>query len=77
MADLTADHTVRHLDLAGYVIMKKPPARSAGDSRSSFLAVRLRRKKESINRGAARAHAKAVAPSGKRLILKFHSVTTQ
>jgi hypothetical protein len=26
MADLTADHIVRHLDLAGYVIMKKPPA---------------------------------------------------
>jgi hypothetical protein len=26
MADLTADHIVLHLDLAGYVIMKKPPA---------------------------------------------------
>jgi hypothetical protein len=24
MADLTADHIVRHLDRAGYVIMKKP-----------------------------------------------------
>src|SRR5271154_5129921 len=26
MADLTADHIVRHLGLAGDVIMKKPPA---------------------------------------------------
>ena len=32
MADLTADHIVRHLDLAGCVIMKKPPAHSAGDN---------------------------------------------
>ena len=30
MADLTADHIVRHLDLAGYVIMKKPPGPGTG-----------------------------------------------
>jgi hypothetical protein len=32
MADLTADYMVRHLDLAGYVIMKKPPALGGGDN---------------------------------------------
>jgi hypothetical protein len=29
MADITADHTVRHLDRSGFVIMKKPPAAGA------------------------------------------------
>jgi hypothetical protein len=32
MADLTADHIVRHLDNSGYVVMKKPPAPGAGDN---------------------------------------------
>jgi hypothetical protein len=32
MADLTADHLVRCLDNAGYVIMKKPPALGGGDN---------------------------------------------
>jgi hypothetical protein len=32
MADLTADHIVRHLDLAGYVVMKKPRALGGGDN---------------------------------------------
>jgi hypothetical protein len=30
MANLTADHIVRYLEKAGYVIMKKPPAVGAG-----------------------------------------------
>ncbi|HEY3620924.1 MAG TPA: hypothetical protein VGL12_00720 [Roseiarcus sp.] len=32
MADLTADHIVRYLDNAGYVVIKKPPAPGGGDS---------------------------------------------
>jgi hypothetical protein len=32
MADLTADHIVRYLDNAGYVVMKKPPALGAGSN---------------------------------------------
>ncbi len=30
MANLTADHIVRHLERCGYVVMKKPPAVGAG-----------------------------------------------
>jgi hypothetical protein len=32
MADLNADHIVRYLDNAGYVVMKKVPAPGGGDS---------------------------------------------
>jgi hypothetical protein len=32
MADITADHIVRHLDNSGFVIMKRPPAPGAGDN---------------------------------------------
>jgi hypothetical protein len=32
MADITADHIVRHLDNSGFVIMKKPPAGGAGSN---------------------------------------------
>jgi hypothetical protein len=32
MADITADHIVRHLDNSGFVIMKKPPALAGGDN---------------------------------------------
>ena len=32
MADITADHIIRHLDNSGYVIMKKPPAPGGGDN---------------------------------------------
>jgi hypothetical protein len=32
MADITADHIVRHLDNSGFVIMKKPPALGGGDN---------------------------------------------
>jgi hypothetical protein len=32
MADITADHIVRHLEISGYVVMKKPPALGAGSN---------------------------------------------
>ncbi len=32
MADITADHIIRHLDNSGFVIMKKPPALGGGDN---------------------------------------------
>jgi hypothetical protein len=32
MAKIAADRIARHLDLAGYVVMKKPPAPGGGDS---------------------------------------------
>lgn len=32
MADITADHIVRHLDNSGFVVMKKPPALGGGDN---------------------------------------------
>jgi hypothetical protein len=34
MAELTGDHIVRHLDLAGCVIMKNPLAGGGGDNPS-------------------------------------------
>ena len=30
MADITADHLIRHLDRCGYAVMQKPPAAGSG-----------------------------------------------